>query len=166
MRFFLGLVAWLLVPMFLMNAMGLGIQGLPSYLVFFFLPASVCLIIYQVICRKNRSGAEVRIPLGLTWFIISGLMALLSFTLLSQASPGGLIYETDLASRGQYFAEKGLRLRANTIRRCRRLSCWPRWGITDFHDKRTYISRTARRDPSNSVIRQAWRQRASLLKSG
>ena len=108
MRFFLGLVAWLLVPMFLMNAMGLGIQGLPSYLVFFFLPASVCLIIYQVICRKNRSGAEVRIPLGLTWFIISGLMALLSFTLLSQASPGGLIYETDLASRGQYFAEKGL----------------------------------------------------------
>lgn len=108
MRFFLGLVAWLLVPILLMNAMGLGIRGLPSYLVFFFLPASVCLIIYQVICRKNRSRAEVRIPLGLTWFIISGLMALLSFKMLSQASPGGLIYETDLALQGQYFAEKGL----------------------------------------------------------
>ena len=107
MRFFLGLVAWLLVPMFLMNAMGLGIVGLPSYLVFFFLPASVCLIIYMVICRKNRSRADVRTPIGLTWIVISVLMALLSFMLLTNDSPGGINYEWYLESHGLLYAQEG-----------------------------------------------------------
>ena len=108
MRFFLGLVAWLLVPLFFMVTMLVGIPTMVPYIFFFYLPASVCLIVYLVICRKNRSRAEVRTPIGLTWIITSALMATLSFMLLTIASPGGIAYDSDLESYGLRYAQEGL----------------------------------------------------------
>lgn len=102
MRTVFGILAWLCLPMAMMNLMGLGLVGLPSYLFFAYAPASIGVIIYKLICRDGKSSKEVRQPLLVTWVFVSGVIALLSFTMLSNASPGGLVYEIDLSYGLEY----------------------------------------------------------------